>query len=104
MGNEQDVPEVILDDGDQNLMGISETLWDGSGNGNANADGCNLYGNDSKEEGQGVAVQTRGVTMWGRHDMTAPKGKMEYLGKGHAKKQTERETGKHFVTGKHFTK
>lgn len=34
-------------------MGISETLWEGSGNGNANADGRNLYGNDSKEGGRG---------------------------------------------------
>lgn len=51
-----------------------------------------------------MAVQTRGVTMRGRHDMTAPKGKVEYLGTGRAKKQTERETGKHSVAGKHFAK
>lgn len=29
-------------------MGVSETLWDGSCNGNINTDGSNLYENDSK--------------------------------------------------------
>lgn len=48
MGNEQDVLEVILNDGDQNLMGVSEILWDGFCNGNINIDGSNLYENDSK--------------------------------------------------------
>lgn len=29
-------------------MGISETLWDGSRNGNVKVDGCDLYGNDGE--------------------------------------------------------
>lgn len=63
MGNEQDVPEVILNDGDWNLMAMSETLWDGSCNGNVSGDGCNLYKNHSEaRRGGGAVVQMQGAS------------------------------------------
>lgn len=43
-------------------MGISETLWDGSCNGNVKVDGCNLYGNDSKGRRGGGQPNRPGVT------------------------------------------
>lgn len=66
--------------------------------GPSNADGCNLYGNDSMgTEGGGEAGQAKAFTTPGRQEVTTPKGMMDRVGQGYAKKQAERETGEHLV-------
>lgn len=66
--------------------------------GPSNADGCDLYRTDSTgTKGGGEAGQPKAFTTPRRQEVTMPKGMMDGVGRGCAKKQTERERGKHFV-------
>lgn len=66
--------------------------------GPSNADGCNLYRNDSTgTKGGGEAGQPKAFTTPGRQEMTKPKGMMDCVGREYAKKQAEREIGEHLV-------
>lgn len=59
-----------------------------------------IYTRKTAREGEmeGQPCRPKAFAMLGRHSLTIPMGMMEYLGQGEAKKQTEKERGKHFVS------